>query len=100
MTTYEQRLNASAMRMANASARLVGGFDDFPVIFDRSFVQTDTGASAARPLATALDAAVVSVQAHSTRIEVSGAPAGNGTYLVLDLQPDGTGLTVLVLEAC
>jgi hypothetical protein len=100
MASYEQRLNASAIaRIANARALLVGSFDDFPVLFENGFTQTETGASASRPLVTALDADVAGVEPHQSRLAISGAATGNGTYAVMDKQPDGTGMTTMVLEA-
>lgn len=92
----EQRANAAVMRrLSNARAKPVGEFTDFPVIFDIASLQTPAGVSAAQPLATALDSDVASfrINADGAQLEIKEV-----TYTVQDLQPDGTGFTVIVLE--
>jgi hypothetical protein len=92
--SLEERTNAAVMRrLSNARASIVGGSGDFPVIFERASVDTQTGASANLPLADALDIDVAGFVPHQTQLVIRGA-----TYTVLDLQPDGTGMTKLVLE--
>jgi hypothetical protein len=91
----EQRTNAAVMRrLSNARGQQVGGASDFPVIFDRAHVETAAGVSATAPIATVLDADIVGFVAHTTQMTI-----GDGTYTVLDIQPDGTGMSQLVLEA-
>jgi hypothetical protein len=95
----EARANAAVMRrLANARALRVGRVEDFAVIFDIGSLETDTGATASSPLATALDSDVDGFEAHSTQVKVTK----NGTtttYTVRDLRPDGAGFTVMVLES-
>ncbi len=66
------------------------------VIFDRAF---DVAAMAARGLATdapqvMLPTAGVPASPHGKVIDIPGA----GRFVVVDNQPDGTGMSVLVLE--
>lgn len=90
----EDRVNAATMRkLSNARALQVGASEDFPVIFDRQWGETGTGASVQRPVATALDADVAAFEAHSTQVTIRSV-----TYTVTDLQPDGAGFTELVLQ--
>lgn len=91
----EARVNAAVMRrLWNASALIVGGSVEFPVIFESVAAIGEFGITGPSPQATAADADVVALTPHSSQIVINGA-----TYLVLDKQSDGTGLTSLVLEA-
>jgi hypothetical protein len=91
----EARTAASVMRvMANATALLTGGAS-FPVVFENAYAAAMGGnVSALQPQATA------------TSADVSNRDIGFGfglsindtDYKVRDMQPDGTGLTLLILE--
>lgn len=91
----EAGVASDTMRMlANAVAAVVGGSaTEFPVIFDRAALESPTGITASAPVLTALDADVAGFAAHTTRLTVRGA-----TFTVIDIQPDGAGMTLLVLE--
>lgn len=91
----ETRANAAAMRrLANARASIVGvPDDDFPVIFDQAAVETGAGATARMPVVDVLDSDIAGAAAHDTQLLIAGA-----TYTVIDIQPDGTGMSKLVLE--
>lgn len=84
-------------RLSNARAKPVGEFTDFPVIFEFGSLTTPTGATVTSPVATALDTDVANfrVQANDSELQIRDV-----TYTVRDLQPDGAGFTLLVLEAC
>ncbi|HEY8359339.1 MAG TPA: hypothetical protein VIL30_17960 [Ramlibacter sp.] len=93
--TLEQRTNAVVMRrLSNARARRVGDSADFPVIFERAHAEL-AGVSTTVPTATAADSDLAGFVAQTTQVEIVGAL----TYTVIDMRPDGTGLTLLVLEA-
>lgn len=89
----EARTNAAVLRrLSNAR----GDFDgaDFPVIFDRSYVELNGGIGATRPVASVATDLLADCVPQSTQINIDGT-----TYLVTDMQPDGTGMTLLILEA-
>lgn len=91
----EQRTNAAVMRrLSNARALKVGATEDFPVIFSHGTVETSVGATAVAPMADALDSDITGVIAQSTQVTIDGTT----TYLVIDLQPDGSGMTRLLLQ--
>lgn len=70
------------------------------VIFDRAQIEAMGGdISGTSPVALAVSADVSSWTPNTTTVVISGAAAGNGNYTLRDIQPDGTGLSVLVLEA-
>lgn len=70
------------------------------VIFDRAHVETLGGViSGTQPVALVASADVSAWVPNSTTVVISGAASGNGTYTVRDIQPDGTGLSTLILEA-
>jgi hypothetical protein len=90
----ETRANAAVMRrLANARARRVGDATDFAVIFDRRFVEVAGDVGATYPVATAQDSDLTGFASNETQVEI-----GAVTYTVRDIQPDGTGMSVLVLE--
>jgi hypothetical protein len=72
--------------------------DPFTVIFDRAHIEAMGGdISGTQPVALAVSADVASLVSRSTTLTIAGQ-AGI-TFTVTDLQPDGTGLTLLLLEA-
>jgi hypothetical protein len=90
----EERTNAAVMqRLANARALKVGEADDFAVIFDRGAVETSAGVTATMPMFDALSSDVAGFVPHSTEVEISDV-----TYKVIDVQPDGTGMSKVFLE--
>lgn len=90
----EARTNDAVMRrLANARGSLDGGAD-FPVIFDRGHVELAGGEiSGNRPLATVLSTDVAACTPNTSTFSI-----GSANYTVRDAQPDGAGMTVLVLE--
>lgn len=65
------------------------------VIFDRAHIEAAGGdISGTQPVALAVSADVSAWTSNSTTVSIAGA-----TYTVRDIQPDGTGLSLLVLEA-
>lgn len=65
------------------------------VIFDRAHIEAMGGdISGTRPIALAVSADVSSYASRQTTLSIDGI-----SYLVIDIQPDGTGLSLLVLEA-
>lgn len=65
------------------------------VIFDRAHIEAMGGdVSGTRPLALAVSADVSNFVANSTTLTISAV-----AYTVRDTEPDGTGLSLLVLEA-
>jgi hypothetical protein len=92
----EQRSNAAVMRrLSNARAAMIGGSGDFPVIFDRAHIEAQ-GVSASAPVVTALDS---DITAQGVVSNVSQLAVRGHTYTVRDIQPDGTGMSLLILEA-
>jgi hypothetical protein len=77
--------------LANAVARTEQG-REFAVIFD---AQSDNplDITVQRPIARALDAEVGDIATHDTILTIRTV-----RYKVVDLQPDGAGWTVLVLQ--
>lgn len=68
---------------------------DVTVIFDRAHIEMMGGdISGTRPVALAVSADVSSWTSNSTRLAIGGT-----TYILRDIQPDGTGLSLLLLEA-
>ena len=64
------------------------------VIFDRAQVEAmGGGISGTQPVALAVSADASSYRSNVTRLDIGGT-----TYLVTDIQPDGTGMSMLVLE--
>jgi hypothetical protein len=91
----ETRTNAAVMRrLSNARALRVGASEDFPVIFDRATLESPMGVTATAPVATALDTDLTGFASNSTQVVI-----GSTTFTVRDIQPDGTGMSLLVLEA-
>lgn len=95
--TLEQRTNAAVMRrLANARGYVQGaqGGDGIPLIFDQATLAAMGGEiTAAAPRATAWSADCADFQSDRTRLTINGA-----SYILRDLQPDGTGFTLLILE--
>lgn len=91
----EASLCADTMRMlANAEATPQTG-DPFPVIFDAAAIEAMGGAITAEgPAALALDAAAAGLVPHTSQLTIRGTG-----YRVIDTKPDGTGMTLLILEA-
>jgi hypothetical protein len=80
-------------RLSNATATPWSG-EPVSVIFDRATIQALGGEiTASGPVALALPAAVADWAAHSTQLTIASVD-----YMLRDKQPDGTGLTLLVLE--
>jgi hypothetical protein len=64
------------------------------VIFDRAHIQAMGGEiSGTGPIALAVSADVAAFVPHTTTLSIAG-----NTYTLRDMQPDGTGMTLLVLE--
>lgn len=67
------------------------------VIFDRAYMQAMGGNEAAisgtQPVALALDSDVAALQAGVSTIVIN-----SNTYTVQDVQPDGTGMSTLILS--
>jgi hypothetical protein len=91
----EARVNTSAMqRVANAIATPLIG-DPVSVIFDRAHIEVVGGlASASAPLAQAFTADIEAWVPHETQLAINGLD-----YILRDAQPDGTGWSLLILEA-
>lgn len=93
--SLEDRANAAVIkRLSNARALKVGAAQDFPIIFDRAFVDTGAGVGGTMPMFDALSTDLAGVVPHATQVVIDGGT----TYKVLDLQPDGTGFTKVLLE--
>jgi hypothetical protein len=66
----------------------------FTVIFDRDYMQALQGAiSGTQPVALAQDSDLAAVWSGTTTLTING-----NTYTVEDVQPDGTGLSILILS--
>lgn len=93
-TALESRLNASVMsRLANARGDF--GAADFPIVFENGYVDTGTGVTALKPLATVEDTHLAAVTPNQAqRLRVNAAT----NYIVRDILPDGAGMSQLVLE--
>jgi hypothetical protein len=64
------------------------------VIFDRAHIEAAGGdISGTQPVALAVSADVSAWDSHQTEVRIAGAK-----FAVRDIQPDGTGLSLLVLE--
>jgi len=87
----ESRLNTAVfLHMSNANALLDGVA--VPGIFDRGYIQAFDGIASSAPMFTAPSASVSAATTSSLLVV-----AGN-TYRVRSVQPDGTGITQLLLE--
>jgi hypothetical protein len=76
-----------------AATPAAGG--DITVIFDRAHIEAMGGdISGTQPVALAVSADVSSYQPNVSTLTIAGV-----LYRVRDMQPDGTGLSLLVLEA-
>lgn len=86
------------------------GDQTMPVIFDRAHIEAMGGTiSGTGPIALARSADVAALQlaeGGTLRVPSAGQASwgsqnffGGGPFTVRDLQPDGTGLTLLILEA-
>lgn len=97
--TLEQQGNAAVMRsLANATARISAGAP-LPVIFDHEYVLAEvgeTGMAATHP-AIALPTGAVPSPATGLRVELM-SNAGQSYWKTVEHHPDGTGLSVLLLE--
>jgi hypothetical protein len=95
-TDQEARLNSSAMqRLSNARGSWDGGVTDFPIIFDRAQVNVMGGEISGNvPVATVLDTDCAGRAANAAVITIRSV-----NYNLRGLEPDSTGMTVLVLEA-
>lgn len=97
--SIEARSAAAVFRhLANAQAqipRLGGGVDEIPVLFERPYADSSVGLAG---MASAHLSAMALSQAVAD-LSVGAAIAVNGaSYVVVEKQPDGTGLTALILE--
>ena len=92
----EQRLNrACVARTANALAQFAGVTDPVPCQFDNTYAIGSAGpfgASTTQPSIACLTS-VLPVNPVGTAVVVGGA-----SYLVAQHLPDGTGISVLMLE--
>lgn len=91
--TLEARANAAVLRRLSNARGTFGGAD-FPIIFDRAYVELADGIGATRPVASVASDLLAACVPHTTQITIGGK-----AYLVRDMQPDGTGMTLLILEA-
>lgn len=89
-------IRAVFRHVANAQASATTRFGEvvqFPVIFDNAYVGAlGDRLESAQPQAQARSADVADL-AHGSACSISGVD-----YLVAGLQPDGTGMTTLILE--
>lgn len=93
----EARVNAAVMgRIANATVTLDGSAVE--AIFDGSYSTLGVNGEAAQtlPQITVADADVPANPVDKPVVISTGA--GAGTYRVVESQPDGAGLTILLLE--
>lgn len=76
----------------------------FPVIFDRAHIDAMGGdISGTHPIALAASADVSALVARTSTITIAGSDhkpprVGDVTYSIVDAQPDGTGMTTLILQ--
>ncbi|MFC5498138.1 hypothetical protein ACFPOE_11380 [Caenimonas terrae] len=97
-SALETRVNSSVMeRLTNAQGVLANG-KSITVIFDRAFVEGMSGQiqiDASSPMVHAYDADVAANSiGFGTAVSINGVP-----LKVKSFHPDGTGLTLLILEA-
>lgn len=91
----ESRANAAAIRrLANASAQIEGG-EAIPIIFDSAFVSPFGGpVSASQPQFQALDSDLQKIDVSAgVRLVVRETD-----YIVRDVQPDGSGMSTVMME--
>lgn len=90
----EARVNSATLRALSNVTASIGGADPVTAIFDEAYAVAEVGVGVAST-APALTLATASVPA-----EPDGAPVlVRGTaYTVVAHQPDGTGMSVLLLE--
>lgn len=86
---------ADTMRLlSNAQAFVAGG--DFPVIFDAAFMSMlGGGIDAPRPQFVALDGDLVTYAV----VDGTAVTVRSKVYTARNPQPDGAGMTVVLLEA-
>lgn len=96
--------NTTAIGMLGPVTATVGAADPIPCLFDAPYkgVSLETGeieSSAPALTITSAQVAALSI-VHSTSIAISGTPGGydDDTYSVIEIHPDGAGLTKLILE--
>lgn len=101
----ESRANASVIgRLANATAQVVGG-GTFAVVFDAAFSAGMGGQiSGTLPQILANDSDLAAndvafeVQLTVRKTDPAGAIVSEVDYVVRDVQPDGTGLSIVTME--
>lgn len=86
----------SAVMAALSNARGDFGGDDFPIIFDNGCADMGIGVSARQPTAVVEDDQLAQLEVNVTQLRVDGVTS----YTVRGSAPDGTGLSLLDLEAC
>lgn len=98
------RCNSFAVERLSKATATVGTNDPFSVIFDSPYqgVSPQTNEiESYSPAATAQSSDVVANSiAHGTAITITGTPGGeyDGSYSVIGIEPDGQGMTKLILE--
>lgn len=108
----QDRINDAVMRRLSNADAILGDGTEIPVIFDRAQIDAmgmGQGISATAPVALARSSDVVGNKLFAgttLRIPQYGQASwgsqefwGGTLFTVRDVQPDGAGLTLLVLEA-
>lgn len=78
--------------------------DPFSVIFDRAHIEAMGGTiSGTQPIALAMSADVSALVPRTNTLVIAGSDhhpvrVGNVTYKIQDIEPDGNGLSTLLLE--
>jgi hypothetical protein len=93
----EQRVNDATMRrLSNAQATATTKFGEvitLPVIFDNAYADALGGFAESSGPSALVQSALVQDLVHGSQIEISAR-----TWAIVEIQPDGTGMTRLVLE--
>jgi hypothetical protein len=93
----EQRVNDATMRrLSNAQATATMKFGEvltLPVIFDNGYEPALGGFAESSGPTALVQSALVQDLVHGSQIEISAR-----TWAIVEIQPDGTGMTRLVLE--
>lgn len=95
----EQRANTAVMASLSNATASIGGAAAIGCIFDNDYVLAEVGTSGMAATAPAITVPTSAVPATPIGVSVALTSAGGtSTWRIAEHHPDGTGLSVLLLE--
>ncbi len=95
----EHQANAAVMATLTNALASIGGAAPIPVIFDNDYVLAEVGATGMAATAPAITVPTASVPSPHRGVAVSvQSNGGTSAWRIAEHHPDGTGLSVLLLE--